>query len=355
MPVASGTDPNTAIYNQAGPANIMFAGGPSPFGTVGQAGNVWEWDETAVDLVNDEVGEARGFRGDSWSTNSGGDNTSLSSSFRHFINLPSHSIGDTGFRIASTQIPEPSTVIIATILISLTLFIRVLRPARLLRSISISALLAFLPIFTPTLPANAATIFESGTLGPVGVTWQSAINGEVQGSSVSPNVFSGVRFELASPTRITQVGGHMFSPNGGDFFGAIVALDNGNDFPDAGDLSTPDVLGTTLLDFPIDSEEVIGDLSLSLEPGWYALVFGSGLFEATGAGGMPLNNPGIGLPEYIAYQRNAGWGNLLNPIFRNFRFVVRGTVVPEPSSIVLLLTGLFFLLKSNSINFLASE
>jgi formylglycine-generating enzyme required for sulfatase activity len=108
IPVASGTALGTAVYDQPfeqGPADIMLAGGPSPFGTFGQAGNVWEWEETAVDLLNDDPAENRGFRGSAWLPVSG-DPLSLSSNFRHFIQLPGNSIGDTGFRVAS--IPEPS-------------------------------------------------------------------------------------------------------------------------------------------------------------------------------------------------------------------------------------------------------
>jgi formylglycine-generating enzyme len=114
MPVASGTAPNTAVYDQPfvqGPADIMLAGGASPFGTVAQAGNVWEWEETAVDLVNDSPQENRGFRGDNWSLVSG-DYSSLSSSFRYFIQPPGNSIGDTGFRVASV-IPEPSSALLS--------------------------------------------------------------------------------------------------------------------------------------------------------------------------------------------------------------------------------------------------
>ena len=106
IPTAGGTAPGTAVYNLGGPADIMLGGGPSPFGTVAQAGNVWEWDETAVDLVNDDPIENRGFRGWAWGTI--GDPNELSSSFRHFIWTPSFSVGDVGFRIAS--IPEPSTI-----------------------------------------------------------------------------------------------------------------------------------------------------------------------------------------------------------------------------------------------------
>lgn len=115
LPVASGTAPNTAVFDQPfeqGPADIMLAGGPSPFGTIAQAGNVWEWEETEVDLVNDDTQANRGFRGSAWLPISG-DPLSLSSSFRHFIQLPGNSIGDTGFRVAS--IPEPVTFWLAAL------------------------------------------------------------------------------------------------------------------------------------------------------------------------------------------------------------------------------------------------
>ncbi len=111
LSVASGTDANTAVFDQPfndGPADILLAGGPSPYGTVAQAGNVWEWEETEVDLVNDDPQAIRGFRGSAWLGAGSGNPISLSSSFRHFIQSPGNSIGDTGFRVAS--IPEPTAM-----------------------------------------------------------------------------------------------------------------------------------------------------------------------------------------------------------------------------------------------------
>ncbi|MCA9235014.1 MAG: hypothetical protein KDA44_06070 [Planctomycetales bacterium] len=180
-------------------------------------------------------------------------------------------------------------------------------------------------------------LFESGALGPTGVSWQQALNGEIPGSSVDGQVFSGVRFELTQATITSQIGGHFFSPSGGTFFGAIVKLEDEHDFPNSDDLSTPDVLGTTQLTFPMPSNVAFGDLSVVLDPGWYALVFGSGLFGANGTGGMPLNNPDIGNPTYISFQPGSvtGWNDLSNPRWHDFRFVVVGNrVVPEPRSIV---------------------
>ena len=114
LPVASGTDPNTAVYEQTGPADSTLAGGASPFGTVAQAGNVWEWEETEVDLANDDPLANRGFRGFAWFSVSN-EPSGLSSSFRHDIQLPSASVGDLGFRIASISIPEPATVWLAAV------------------------------------------------------------------------------------------------------------------------------------------------------------------------------------------------------------------------------------------------
>lgn len=137
----------------------------------------------------------------------------------------------------------------------------------------------------PLSPATGAAIFESGTLGQTGQSFQ-----EVPGTSVQSGIFTGVRFELAKPVFATEIGGHFVSTTPGSFFGAVVSLDDENDFPDSLDLSTPDVLGTALLTFPALSDEVFGSVSLRLDPGWYALAFGSGLFGATGSGGATRNN-----------------------------------------------------------------
>jgi len=103
--VVGGTDANTAVYDQSastGPANITIAGGLSPWGTMGQGGNVWEWNETADDGTNDTVGESRELRGGSWYFLSIG----LVASFRN-DGLPADGYIDVGFRVAS--VPEPST------------------------------------------------------------------------------------------------------------------------------------------------------------------------------------------------------------------------------------------------------
>jgi formylglycine-generating enzyme required for sulfatase activity len=111
IPVASGTAPGTAVFDQPfeqGPADIMLAGGPSPFGTIGQAGNVHEWDETELDLTNDDPIAVRGLRGSSWLPVSGNP-LGLSSSFRNWA-VPEFSIGTVGFRVVNISVPEPTSL-----------------------------------------------------------------------------------------------------------------------------------------------------------------------------------------------------------------------------------------------------
>jgi len=49
-----------------GPADIANAGGLSPYGTMGQGGNVSELEESAYDGVNNSSAEERGLRGGAW-------------------------------------------------------------------------------------------------------------------------------------------------------------------------------------------------------------------------------------------------------------------------------------------------
>ena len=110
--VASGTAAGTAVYLQSfatGPADIMLAGGLSPYGTAGQGGNVYEWEETDADLLNDySSSSARGVRGGNW----GSFSSNLRAAFRLNVS-PSIEFNLIGFRVAS--IPEPSTVLLGAL------------------------------------------------------------------------------------------------------------------------------------------------------------------------------------------------------------------------------------------------
>jgi len=104
--VASGTTSGTAVYGQSfatGPADITNAGGLSPYGTMAQNGNVWEWGESGITAPNNSAGESRVIRGGNWNRNS----NNLQSSSRSG-GSPSNENNKIGFRVAA--VPEPSGV-----------------------------------------------------------------------------------------------------------------------------------------------------------------------------------------------------------------------------------------------------
>jgi len=117
--VASGTAGNTAVYGQSastGPANITSAGGLSAYGTMGQGGNVWEWNETAYDGTNNTVDEILMVRGGAWNDpfpfvmqndfyiyrDPNGNGFRYSRATDEYFNL--------GFRVANVGVPEPSSL-----------------------------------------------------------------------------------------------------------------------------------------------------------------------------------------------------------------------------------------------------
>jgi hypothetical protein len=193
--------------------------------------------------------------------------------------------------------------------------------------------------------AAAAILYESGTLGPTGVPMSEFSNGNVPGSNINSSVFLGVRLHVSQQAELSSLGGHFVGASPSTFFGAIVRLSDETDFPDSANITTPDVLAATLLNFPSPSAEVTSTLTGSLAPGWYAIVFGSGLFGATGVGGAARNNTDVNGPSYISYDPNLGWFNLssLPMTPHNFRFFLNGQVVPEPLSWHLIMEITFFM------------
>ncbi|MFM8719023.1 MAG: formylglycine-generating enzyme family protein, partial [Chthoniobacterales bacterium] len=68
--VANGTNAGTAVYSGAGqvPSIVDSAGGLSPYETMGQGGNVFEWSESALDGANNDSSENRAIRGGGWNS-----------------------------------------------------------------------------------------------------------------------------------------------------------------------------------------------------------------------------------------------------------------------------------------------
>jgi hypothetical protein len=130
-----------------------------------------------------------------------------------------------------------------------------------------------------------------------------------------------------------EVGGHFasFETPGLPIFGAIIALTDSADFPDSVDYSSADVLGVALFTPTFGSSEVSGALNIQLQPGTYALVFGTDLFGATGQATMPLVDADIGTPDYIFLDTSAGMPDVWrNGGFSGARMFVTTGLKPIP-------------------------
>jgi hypothetical protein len=175
----------------------------------------------------------------------------------------------------------------------------------------------------------------------------------IPGTNVNSDVYVGVRFDVTTSIATTKIGGHFVGHPFNDapeFFGALVRLSGPADLPDSDDLSTPDVVGQTLLSFTNPSSVSFGQLNVNLSPGWYGLVFGSGLFGTHATGVALRNGSDIAAQSYFGWQPAAfGWydGSALFPgFFDNHYFVIEGNSIPEPSSLALALLAAATLLSS---------
>ena len=90
-------------YANTEPAVVDHAGGLSALWTMGQGGNVYEWNESASDGSNSSGSENRAIRGGHWYSS---ENDLLSSSGRS-VAFAAGQDSNIGFRVAS--VPEPST------------------------------------------------------------------------------------------------------------------------------------------------------------------------------------------------------------------------------------------------------
>ncbi len=179
--------------------------------------------------------------------------------------------------------------------------------------IAFSVLLLF-PVGVQKIYADV--IYESATLGPTG---------EISGISIFTKQILGSRFSVSQTVEVTEIGGHIGGSVPGGIFGAIVQLSG--PLPSGSPFDVGEVIAFTTFSPNRPSTDISAPLSVILPPGDYALVFGSGLFGATGSGSMPPNNPltpeGTGSLFF--------WNDVFNWVdggaFTDLRFTVNGITV----------------------------
>jgi hypothetical protein len=149
-----------------------------------------------------------------------------------------------------------------------------------------------------------------------------------------------------SVVEVESVGGNLVAL-GGTIYAAIIPLSSPTALPPAAEsygLENVTPLATTVFTPPFPSDEILVPLSVRLNPGDYALIFGSGQFGATGDAGMYSENdfdiPGSASYIYWNGQIDQVWHD--SP-FGGYRFVVTGRVIPEPATWLLVVASLGFL------------
>jgi hypothetical protein len=132
-------------------------------------------------------------------------------------------------------------------------------------------------------------------------------------------------------TTITSIGAQFGAYSYGTIFGAIVPLASLTSLPAGSPKGLGSIaLGHTILAMPSQIQDVSGSLSLTLAPGTYGIVFGSGLFGATGTAGIGQYNDDVGSAEFFQYLAAAS-SSWLAADGEGVRLFVDGTVsaVPE--------------------------
>jgi hypothetical protein len=107
---------------------------------------------------------------------------------------------------------------------------------------------------------------------------------------ISDNQWVYHRFQISATTALESVGGVFVNSGAADVivFGAVISLSGPSDLPDSIDLTTADVVGTTLVSLPGSTylaSEFSAMINLQLAPGWYAIGFGTGAFGASSVSG----------------------------------------------------------------------
>ncbi len=193
--------------------------------------------------------------------------------------------------------------------------------------------------------AKADIIYESALLGP-----QSD-----SGTLINAQQFMGTRFHLDNPAAVQQVGGAFYSS--GTIFGGIFSLSGPTAFPSGNPIDVaPLALTVFVAAYSPFAWDIRTPLDVTLGPGDYALVFGSGLYGATGFGVATTDNidvPGSSCLWWNGwYAPSAAWWNWDPGFSGPVRFVVEGVTVPEPGCLSIFATGalLMFLASAASRN-----
>lgn len=176
--------------------------------------------------------------------------------------------------------------------------------------------------------ADAAIVYQSATY-----------TGQDTGEYIlTDNNFMGAVFTLTRTTAITGIGAQFGGFPSGDIFGAIVPVGSPTDVP-AGPSTNLAAISLADVVFAVPQAtaiDLIEPLKVTLGPGSYAVIFGSGQFGATGFAGLGSLNDPVGSPTLIRSFFSDSWDSFSDT---GVRFVVEGAALPEPTIWAMMVVG----------------
>ena len=160
-------------------------------------------------------------------------------------------------------------------------------------------------------------------------------SGQTTGTPITATNYVGWRFRVNSATAVTEVGGHLGAITG-NLFAAIISLTAIDAMPQGAPFAEGTVKASTSFTPPTESGDFRTPLSASLTPGSYALIFGSGKFNASGmALAATAGQSNITPTTQTSY---VFWRQTLPNVFNwtvgtpnSIRFVVVGSEIAGPT------------------------
>jgi hypothetical protein len=193
-------------------------------------------------------------------------------------------------------------------------------------------------------PARAdVLLFQTATADPNALINDNTLvlqgDGTTAGNGFAGgSIMIGADFTVTVPTVIASIGASFgdtaLTAGSGAIFGAIVAVDPVTGLP----TQPVETLSSITLGYSVFTPSTDGDtttgLSVALQPGTYGIVFGSGLFGATGVADLLHGEDPVGAPAIFS--------NIFAPFAADasdtdVRLFVNE--VPEPASIAVLAVG----------------
>ncbi|CAM3641562.1 PEP-CTERM sorting domain-containing protein [Roseateles saccharophilus] len=180
-----------------------------------------------------------------------------------------------------------------------------------------------------TLAAGAHAVVAAPFYESASFVDESVANGDYY---IDATRFLGAGFTVSQAEAVSAIGGNFTQyGDGNNIFGAIVKLDGNGGLQ--GQLSANVVAEAVFT--PTGGDQSVA-LNTVLQPGQYAVVFGSGLFGTTGSSGLVAGQAAIGSPSFLQYD-GSGVSAFTGDTLRVTVNAV--SAVPEPASALLFATG----------------